>query len=292
MEKQYIQFKKQRELGEIITDTFAFIRNEFKPFFNTLLKIVGPYIVAMLVALAMYFYFVGDLVNFASLENKSSDFSPLVLFLVLPLFLITVLSAYVMAQGTVLHYIKSYIENQGTIVFDDVKSRVYKSFWSLLGLSIIVAICVGIGLVLCVLPGIYLGVTLSISFAILIFLETDTGDAFQSSFKFIKDNWWITFATFFVLYIIIIVVSIAFSLPSTVYTWVKIGVFSGEVDAESFNLFNDPIYIILNLISSLIQFLMNLIMIIATTLIFFNLNERKNHTGTLEKIENLGTSSE
>lgn len=34
----YIEFKKQRELGEILSDSFVFIRNEFKPFLGTILK--------------------------------------------------------------------------------------------------------------------------------------------------------------------------------------------------------------------------------------------------------------
>ena len=42
MKADYIEFKKQRELGDILTDTFAFLRSEFKPFFTTFFKIVGP----------------------------------------------------------------------------------------------------------------------------------------------------------------------------------------------------------------------------------------------------------
>ena len=32
MKADYIEFKKQRELGDILTDTFAFLRSEFKRF--------------------------------------------------------------------------------------------------------------------------------------------------------------------------------------------------------------------------------------------------------------------
>jgi hypothetical protein len=37
-----IQFKKQRDIGEIITDTFKFIREEWKPLGTLILKITGP----------------------------------------------------------------------------------------------------------------------------------------------------------------------------------------------------------------------------------------------------------
>jgi hypothetical protein len=67
------------------------------------------------------------------------------------------------------------------------------------------------------------------------------------------------------------------------------GIFSGEIDAEGMmDIFKDPIYILLNVISTLAQFLLNLISIIAGVFIYFNLNEKKNFTGTYERIDSLG----
>lgn len=117
-------------------------------------------------------------------------------------------------------------------------------------------------------------------------------ESYQYSFTLIKENWWITFATLFVIYIIVAIASYAFSLPTIIYSWIKMGVFSGEMDAENFNVFNDPIYLLLNILSTLVQFLMNIIFLVATSLIFFNLNEKKNFTGTFERIESLGKSTE
>lgn len=56
MNNDYIEFKKQRELGSILSDTFAFLRSQFKPFFGTYFKIVGPYLVIMLIASGFYLY--------------------------------------------------------------------------------------------------------------------------------------------------------------------------------------------------------------------------------------------
>ena len=41
MHTDFIEFKKKRELGDVLSDTFAFLRSQFKPFFNVFLKIVG-----------------------------------------------------------------------------------------------------------------------------------------------------------------------------------------------------------------------------------------------------------
>nr|WP_321413861.1 hypothetical protein [uncultured Allomuricauda sp.] len=289
----YIEFKKQRELGEILSDSFVFIRNEFKPFLGTILKIVGPYILAMLISMGFYMYTIGDIFSLTAVGGTSmSTYSPIIMVLAVAALLFSSIAAYVLAQGTVLHYIKSYIDNKGSTNYDEIRQGVYGSFWSLIGLGIIVGISVFIGAMFCLIPGIYLAVPLSVSFAILVFLKKDTMESYQYSFTLIKENWWITFATLFVIYIIVAVASYAFSLPTIIYSWIKMGVFSGEMDAENFNVFNDPIYLLLNLLSTLVQFLMNLIFLVSTSLIFFNLNEKKNFTGTFERIESLGKSPE
>ena len=289
----YIEFKKQRELGEILSDSFVFIRNEFKPFLGTILKIVGPYILVMLISMGFYMYTIGDIFNLTAIGNTSiSTYSPLIMVLAVVALLLSSIAAYVLAQGTVLHYIKSYIDNRGSTNYDEIRSGVYGSFWSLIGLGIIVGLSVFIGAMFCLIPGIYLAVPLSVSFAILVFLKKDTMESYQYSFTLIKENWWITFATLFVIYIIVAIASYAFSLPTIIYSWIKMGVFSGEMDAENFNVFNDPIYLLLNILSTLVQFLMNIIFLVATSLIFFNLNEKKNFTGTFERIESLGKSTE
>ena len=69
---------------------------------------------------------------------------------------------------------------------------------------------------------------------------------------------------------------------------VKMGLFSGEIDPANMNSFMDPIYIILNLINYLANFLLNLISIIGSAFIYFNLNEKKNLTGTFERIGSIG----
>ncbi len=291
-QQQYIEFKKQRELGEILSDSFGFIRSQFKPFFGTILRIVGPYILVMLISMGFYMYTIGDIFNLSAIGSSGNSYSPAIMIIAILALFASSITAYVLAQGTVLHYIKSYIDNNGKTVFEDIRGGVYGSFWSFIGLGFLVGLSVGAGLMLCFIPGIYLAVPLSISFAILVFLKKDTMDSYQYSFTLIKENWWITFATLMVVYIIVIIATYAFSLPGVIYMWAKMGVFSGEMDAENLNIFNDPVYLLLNAVSTLIQFLMNIILLVTTSFIFFNLNEKKNFTGTFERIDNIGKSTE
>ncbi len=289
MKSNYIEFKKQRELGEILSDTFAFFRNEFKPFFNTFFTIVGPFLVVMIVSLIMYLYFAGNTMNILAFDYDMDAASLATIAVVGLLYILSLIVVYTMSQSTVLHYIKSYANGKGTIDVATIRKEVYDSFWSFIGLGIMVGLSCFIGFMLCIIPGVYLYVPLSLAFCILVYNRMNASDAYSYSFTLVKEEWWMTFATIFVIGIIVVVASYVFVVPTAIYQWIKMGVFSGEIDAEGMmDIFKDPIYILLNVISTLAQFLLNLISIIAGAFIYFNLNEKKNFTGTYERIDSLG----
>ena len=289
---RFIEFKKQRELGEILSDTFAFIRTQFKPFISTYFKIVGPYLLVLLISMGFYLYSFNSVLDF-NVESSNELFSGISMFIGILVFMIILILVYVISQSTVLHYIKSYTNHSGNIDFNEIKREVYNSLWSFIGLGIIVFLSVLVGFMFCILPGIYLAVPLSLSFSIMVFGQKSVGDSYSYGFTLVKDEWWITFATLFVVGIIVTIASYAFSLPAVIYQYAKMGIFSGELDAENvMDGFIDPIYVILNMIGTLAQILLNLITIIAGAFIYFNLNERKNFTGTFERIQNLGKTPE
>lgn len=293
MKTDYIEFKKQRELGEILSDTFAFLRAEFKTFFNTYLKIVGPFLLVMILALVAYLFYVGDTFSYMFINGGNETENLLIIFLIAIVYIFSIVTVYTMSQSTVLHYIKSYANGKGTINFETIKKEVHGSFWNFIGLGILVAISVMVGLIFCFIPGVYLYVPLVLSFCVLVFNKMGVSDAYSYSFKLVKDEWWITFATLFVIGIIVMVASYAFAIPTVIYQYMKMGIFSGEMDAENMmDTMKDPIYILLNVIGTLGQFILNLVSIIGAVFIYFNLNEKKNFTGTYERIESLGKTSD
>lgn len=241
--KPYIEFKKQRELGDILSDTFGFLRTEFKPFFNTFFKIIGPYLLVMIICYCFYLYQFGDFFTFG-VESADTVSKVLLLFVVGGAFVLSMIATYVLSQATTLFYIKSYANNKGSVVFEEVKKDVYASFWQFIGLGIIVGLSIGIGFMFCIIPGVYLYVPLVLSFSIMVFNQKSISDAYSYSFNLVKDHWWMTFAALFVVGIIVTVASYAFAIPSAIYNYAKLGILSGEIDAENFNV-ADPISIVL-----------------------------------------------
>ncbi len=291
MEKQYIEFKKKRELGEILNDTFAFLRSQFKPLMTTFFKIVGPYLLVMLLAVGFYLYSFGSLMGDGITDNLGA-FETVSALLAILVLLVSAIASYTLSQSTILYYIKSYTNGKGSHDFAEIKKEVYASFFPFIGLGFMTTLAVIAGLFMCCVPGVYLYVPLVLSFSILVFDHKSASDAFGYSFTLIKGYWWITFATIFVIMLVVGIAGYAFNIPALIYGWLRMGIFSGEVDVAQLDDYGfiDPIYILLNLLGTLGQFLMNVVTIIAVALIYFNLNERKNFTGTYEKIENLGSN--
>ena len=290
----FIEFKKERDLGAIINDTFKFIRENWKPYFGAIIKIVGPFILVGSILMVVFFgYYVGVAGEFTSMadsENPNDIFG-----LILPMFgwmgllAIVFILVYIMVSLTSLYYIKSYISNNGIVNIEDVKTNTFKNIWKFLGLGVLIVLMVGFGAILCYLPGIYLWVVLSLATSILVFEGKSVGDSISHSFTLISGQWWNTFGVLLVIAILVNILGYAFSVPALIYQLIGHGTTLGSSDpTEVFNVFKDPIYIGLNVLSYIGKFVLSSISLIAAVFIYYDLNEQKNLTGTIEKIESLG----
>ena len=290
MSENHIRFQKQRELGDIITDTFRFLRENYRLLLKLIFKITGPVFLIVLLALGYYSYL--------SLESLGNPFLSLgtgenitMIFSSLFILMSSLLAFYVLLNGTVLHFIRSYIENEGNVQERAVFEGVKHDFGRLLGLLILGTVIVGFGMMLCVLPGIYLWAPIAITPAIMIFGRLSVTDSIGEAFKLIRDNWWSTFFSLLVVVILVYIIGLIFQFPMLIYFFLKTltSVQEGSV-ADPSSLF-DWVYVVFNVISSLFQYLLSTIVIVATALIYYNLDEKKNFTGSYQTINNLGSAT-
>lgn len=289
----YIEFKEKRELGDVFSDTFAFVRSEYKPLFKALLSIAGPYMLLMLFAIVFYIYIIGDslAIDFTNPEARLDLFSgpkALIMLIAYLTYFITLALAYTYMTSTTLHYMKSYHKNKGSVNLEDVKKDVKQTFWSFLGLSLLKITTLMFAFILCCLPVFYFIVPMSVLLPMFVFTNSSVTDTYTDSYALVRDHFFPTLLTLILFGILIGVVNSSFAIPMTIYTYIKMGVFATEIDPANLNSLVDPIYIALNTITSFIQFITNIFIVIASVFIYFNLNERKNFTGTMERIESLG----
>lgn len=292
--KPITQFKKSREIGEILSDTFSFVRNNFKSLFKAIWQICGPYFILLLAVTGYYVYEAGDF-SLGDFANNSTTGMSLInangltggLILSGLLLLISSLVFYAFFTATINYYIKSYVANNGQVDLDKIKQNVNQNWLSFLGMQIIIGLIIFIGLIACVIPGIYFAVPLSLIFSVYAFQEKEIGEAFSSCFSLIKNNWWNSFLALFVMAILVYFMNFVFQLPLIIYTVVKTLLISKTASISDPTTLVDTVYIALNLISSTAQYLFYAIQLICVVFVYFNLHERKHQTGTLEKINQL-----
>ncbi len=78
---------------------------------------------------------------------------------------------------------------------------------SLLGVGILYSLCVFVGLILCVAPGVYLGVAFALCFPIVLVERIGGIGALRRSQQLVRDRWWVTFAVLLVGYLLATIIS-------------------------------------------------------------------------------------
>ncbi|PKG41806.1 hypothetical protein [Psychroflexus sp. MES1-P1E] len=292
MQNNYILFKKQRDLGTIISDTFKFIRQEYKTIFRLYLKHVG-WLLLLVVAAGTYYQYTSLNSANSLLENGAEAFllntfqntglSVLLVFL-------TSIAYSAMSLTAINSIIKSYVDNRGEIKDEEVSLYIGRFFGQTLLSLFVVGILCFIGFLLCFLPGVYLAVPLSLIFSVIVFQEKSFSDGFSECFQLIKQNWWITFATVLVISILVSLVGGIFQLPVIILTAVETftSLEEGAGTSGALGLGNNWLYLSLYIFASIAQYILGLITLISLALIYFNLNEIHNKTGTLEDIDGIG----
>tara|TARA_R110001583_G_scaffold4351_4_gene25249 strand:- start:11667 stop:12575 length:909 start_codon:yes stop_codon:yes gene_type:complete len=293
-QNNFIEFKKERDLGAIISDTFKFIRENWKPYFICIVKIIGP--ILLIGAALMVFAVISYSGALKGLLSAGGEPDPSLMFDTLSgvfgwgvIMMVVWGLVYVLLAGVSLYYIKSYINNNGIVNFDEIKQNTYNNLGKFIGLGILSILMILLGYILCFLPAIYISIVLFIAMPIMVFENKSVGDTISHCFKLISKEWWNTFGVFIVISLLVGVLGMVFTVPTLIYQFISMGIDMGGNDPTAIiGLFEDPIYLALTFLSYFGKFLFYSITLIASAFIYFDLNEQKNFTGTFEKIENLG----
>lgn len=289
----YIEFKRKRELGDIITDSFKFLRQNAKMIFRILAKTAGIPLTLFIVAQAYY-----TSVSFASVFSQSSNpfgvfetTSILVSAICMYAFLLVYFSFLFTGVSAIIH---SYITHKGVIKETEVINHIRTKIGATLLAGTAKFFILALAFVVCFIPVIYFSVPLYLLFAILIFENKNVSDAIGRAFDIIKDEWWITFFTMFLIGLLWYVASLVLSLPAIIYVWIKTFITIQEASASYTGLEGplDVVSIVITTISTAIQYILYVIVPIGASFVYYNLNERKHQTGTLERINSIGSSDD
>ncbi|MBB4035681.1 putative membrane protein [Dysgonomonas hofstadii] len=185
----------------------------------------------------------------------------------------------------VVAYMAEYTKTtNGVVKASDVWSRVLNVVLPVLLCSIIFAILVSIGSILCIIPGIivynYLG------FYIYVYVNEKRGviESFQRSFELVQGNFWSTLGMGIVFLILVIIGSIIFLIPSYLSAFgVLIGI----------DFLSSDIYVYMaNLIGSLGQFILMPILYMAMGVVYYSLRNQSEMIDEDSEIDSIGAHNQ
>lgn len=205
--------RQKRDLGEILSATFSFIRLHFKYLFKNILIIAVP--IMLLSSYSIYLFYDNMFKNI----NQNYKPNPLGMMENMLFMMLAVGFAVLILNAVVVEYFRLSLEYDRKeivprLIIDGLKKRILRY----LGMSILMLLMILIGSLFFIIPGIYLGVALSLVFFIIGIENTDIGDAISRTFTLIKGYWWRSFGLYILAGIIQTVLSYAIILPISIGT--------------------------------------------------------------------------
>ena len=280
-----IQLFQQRDFGNKINATFQYISQNFRSLGMALLYIVGP--VAVVAGIASGIMQSNFLRLSAAIDNPLAALQVLGQF-VSPTFWLTMLFSLLANVAVILTtygHMKIYERtNSNAISVADVWAEVQPAIGRTIVISLLVSIVTGVAMVFLIIPGIYVGVVLSLALAVTSFEGTGFGETWDRCFKLIRDKWWSTFGLVIVMVIIVSIVGMIFAIPTTVIAFFVSAKLLPDVSA---------VWLVIgNVIGLVGRTLLSAVLYMAIGFQYTNLVERQEGRGLISAIDSIGAPTQ
>lgn len=206
------------------------------------------------------------------------------------LVLIPSLIGRVLVICVTLEYVRAYLRNEHHGM---TSGQLWKNssgqFWSYLGIWFLSYLMYIVGLILCILPGVYLMTVFVLAGVVHAIERSGVGDGLGRSFKLANANFWPMLGLCAVLALIQIAVNIALALPLTLFSGIEQIFepgFTGQVDLP---LWKVVVSGILTTIAGILEQVVHAAVIIALALRYFSIVEGSQGLGMKEKLEGFDT---
>jgi hypothetical protein len=281
---QKIELRQLRDFGAIVGDTFVFIKQNFKPLMKCFFYICGLFMIAGVIGLVLQqaqVQMATETYSDGTTDGIYTTYKRTIFSWEYLLLAIIMLLTQASIFATVLSFIALYIKKGNVApnleeVWSYYKFFILRVFGSLIGVTIFIAIC----FLLCVFPGFYVFPAMVLFFPIMVLENASFSYSFDRGFRLLRDEWWNTAVVVFVVFMILYMCRMIFQIPSVMVE--VLGTLT-HADREV-----KQIYQIGGAIFSQFAEVFMIIPVVASTLIYFNLVEKKESAGLLERIETFG----
>ncbi|MFZ1799610.1 MAG: hypothetical protein WAU24_07060 [Chitinophagaceae bacterium] len=285
MVHQKIHLRKIRDLSDNLSDTFQFIRQEFKPLVKSFILIAGVFLLANSIMSGIYqktaFGFL-DGIQSGNTADETQLFSTLFTpgyFITIGLTWLSMLSMNVVVAC----YMKVYQEKNESPSFEEVWKYFARYFPKVIFFSIPQIVLVIIGLLLCLFPGIYLAFVFVPFQFIIVMEDADFSGAISRCFDIIKRNFWMSVGIYIVAYII-------YTFSSAIIGFV-VAAIVGVISYLTTKQLSTTVGIVMSVIN-IIGYAFYLVFLVSAFLNYCSLTESHDGTGLSERLETLGEKND
>ena len=275
---QNFDFLKARSISETLNGTFNFIRQEFIPLGKSILFIAGPFMVlaAIINNMNIQDYFKPDPQILFSSDYWFGIFILWLLQLAMIALMISVVN----------HYILLYINNdESRFNVQSVFNLSIRDFWRLLGISIVYTLMLSLAFIVFIIPGVYLFVTMSLLYVVLIHEKTTFSQALNRSSQLVREYWWFTFGILILTWIVVYILQLLFQIPLFVISFIY-----GFHDSDPEILVNHSWWLGISTMLSYLSYLFYTIVLVAVAVHYYSQREKKEASGLARKIDALDDS--
>ncbi|MBA3680327.1 MAG: hypothetical protein H0W73_03930 [Bacteroidetes bacterium] len=316
--QEKISYRKVRDLGGIFSAAFGFVKQNFKPFFGSILFLAGPFII---VGSAVSAYMIGSSTTIAKMVRNMDEFygKIIVSYLSSIIFYFIGVTVYnVVLNKNILANEK--LENHESLTLNHSLTGFFSDFWRMLGNMLLLTLFMVIAIVVIALvigglfalvgggggPALVLPVLMVIIvfFGLLLFgpvlsyipvaamfvCQRDRISIFaalRKVFYYLKDNFWMTWVVSMVAFVCYIVMSFFIQIPvfiiNTMSTFSRFKSTAGYDEDDSKSL----LLVIVVIICSLLSYCVMSIYYLMTVYQYTNLEEKKEGSSIIEKINQI-----
>ena len=283
MDNPKIELRKLRDFSENLNDTFQFIKQELKPLLGSFMAICGVFIILSGIVGGIYQQnsMTGIWSAFKGVSYKPKAFGEMfngVYFLVIFLAIFN----YVLMHVVLAAYFKLY-EAKGKIspTIEEVWGVTMQYILPQFFISIVYTVITIASVFFCVVPFFYFAVVFAPFTMIYVMEGGSFGAGFSRCFALIKDNYWMSFAIYFVAYII-------YAFGASIIGAV-IGLIAGAASYFTTKDVAATVGIVTGILS-IFTHIFYIIFFVSVALNYFNLTEQLDGDGLMKRIDSLGSN--
>lgn len=281
-------FRKSRDFGELLSDTFKFFKFEFNPLIKVLLFYVGPFV--LISSLIQGYYQMGEMENIDLSGRDVFGTYRRMLSLEYLLVILSIIASHSILMSALFSYMKLYVKNgKDGFTIDDVKRMMMSKFLPVFGAMTVIFILGFIGTILCVVPFFYVATIFSLVIPAIVFADKNLAEAIERSNTLVKEHFWFTLGIGVVAVIIAYVAIMIVSMPTVIVAFIYgFSSVTGDAPGETM----EVAMIVLTVITGFLNIFIFAIPHTTMALHYFSQIEKRESPGLIDQINQINRNKD